>query len=97
MAYTLNFQNQWEPAQLIRRGGERDPLERELRTVRVDQYENALLQRERRRRRVYDFLVNMDGYIIPSLSSGKGDTIHSIRPLPTFVDEVIAENVGINV
>ena len=46
---------------------------------------------DRRRRvpRLYDFRLN-GGCIIPALSSGKRDKIHSICLLPTFVDEPIA-------
>ena len=45
----------------------------------------------------YDFCLDVNGDIIPKWSTGKRDKIHSIRLLPTFVDELIAENVGINV
>ena len=95
MSYTLSFQNHWEPEQLIRSGGEHDPLETELRTVSVHQHGNAMSDRRRRVPRVYDFRLN-GGCIMPALSSGKRDKVHSICLLPTFVDELLAEDGGIN-
>ena len=97
MNYTLSFQQQWPPEQLVRSGGEQDPLKSELRTVTVAQYEIALVNQRMKTLKKYDFLLDMNGDIIPQWSPGKRDKIHSIRLLPTFVDELIAENLGINV
>lgn len=97
MSYTLSFREQWPPEQLVRKGGELDPLERELRTVNVDQYGEVVVDEGKKIPKNYDFCLDVNGDIIPKWSTGKRDKIHSIRLLPTFVDELIAENVGINV
>lgn len=97
MSYTLSFREQWPPQQLVRSGGEHDPLERELRTVNVDQYGDVVVDEGMKIPKNYDFCLDVNGDIIPKWSTGKRDKIHSIRLLPTFVDELIAENVGINV
>lgn len=84
--YTLNFQNQWKHLQLARRGGERSPLETELRIVRLDQYENVMSLRSTEVPALYDFVVDdMTGNILPNCGTGKRDKIHSICLLPAFV------------
>ena len=97
MNYTLSFQQQWPPQQLVRSGGEHDPLRRELRTVTVAQYKNAMVNQGKKTPKKYDFRLDENGDIIPEWSTGKRDKIPSIRLLPMFVDELIADNVGINV
>ena len=95
--FNLSFQQVLGTNQLVRKGGEHDPLERELRTVNVDQYGEVVVDEGKKIPKNYDFCLDVNGDIIPKWSTGKRDKIHSIRLLPTFVDELIAENVGINV
>lgn len=70
MNYTLSFQQQWPPQQLVRSGGEHDPLRRELRTVTVAQYKNAMVNQGKKTPKKYDFCIDMNGDIIPELSTG---------------------------
>lgn len=97
MNYTLSFQQHWSPQQLVRSGGEHDPLERKLRTVTADEYKSAVVNPGKKTLKMYDFRLDVNGDIMPQWSTGKRDKIHSIRLLPTFVNELIAENVGISV
>ncbi|XP_074631812.1 uncharacterized protein LOC141890280 isoform X2 [Acropora palmata] len=71
MQYTLDFQNQWGHRQLVRKGGERSPLERELRIAKQDQYGNIVYDPNMVVPETYDFVVStVTGNIIPNLSSG---------------------------
>ena len=91
MDYTLNFQNDWEHPQLVRHGGQLSPLERELRIIEKDQYENIFYGRsDDEDPPAYDFVVNQAGNIIPNLSDGKRNKIDSICLLPAFVDVLTA-------
>lgn len=88
--FTLNFQEPLIPQQLLRSGGQHEPLERELRTESEDQYEEAMSDPSKKVSYSYDFCVHhMTGNIIPTLSTGKRDKIHSICLLSTFVDVLI--------
>lgn len=78
MNYTLDFQNQWGHGQLVRKGGEHSPLERELRIAKQDQYGNIVCDPNMVVPETYDFVVSTGtGNIIPNLSSG----------LSTYTDE----------
>lgn len=91
MNYTLDFQNLWGHRQLVRKGGERSPLERELRIAKQDQYGNIVYDPNMVVPETYDFVVStVTGNIIPNLSSGKRGEIQSICLLPKFVDETIS-------
>ena len=91
MNFTLHFNNTWEQPQLVRSGGEHSPLEMDLRTVTLSQYLNDKSSTDRDNPRHYDFVVDDEtGNIVPHLSTGKRDDIHSICLLPTFVDELIS-------
>ena len=76
----LHFENSLEPQQLVRNGAEKNPLEETLRTVCVDQYENFGFNSPTDEQILLcvDFLLNGDEQIMPGLSSGKRDEIHSI-------------------
>ena len=89
--FTLRFQQELGTDQLVRSGGKHDPLDRELRAVRVDQYGNLMAYPDRpnaRVRKVFDFRIDTQDRIDPEKSSGKPDKIHSNCLLPTFVDEL---------
>lgn len=70
MNYTLSFQQQWPPQQLVRSGGEHDPLERKLRIVTADQYRSAVVNPGKKTLKIYDFRLDMDGDIMPRWSPG---------------------------
>lgn len=76
--FTLHFKEPLIPQQLLRSGGQHEPLERELRTESEDQYEEAMSDPSKKVSYSYDFCVHhMTGNIIPTLSTG----------LSTYTDE----------
>lgn len=81
MSYTLSFREQWPPQQLVRSGGEHDPLERELRTVNVDQYGDVVVDEGMKIPKNYDFCLDVNGDIIPKWSTGLS-TFTEIAYLP---------------
>ena len=76
--FTLQFKQEWSPQQLIRRGGNKDPLEESLRTASINQYDDVMLNPRKKTPKYYDFLVDDHGYILPAMSSGKSDIMLSI-------------------
>lgn len=71
--FTLRFQQELGTDQLVRSGGKHDPLDRELRAVRVDQYGNLMAYPDRpnaRVRKVFDFRIDTQDRIDPEKSSG---------------------------
>lgn len=81
MNYTLSFQQQWPPQQLVRSGGEHDPLERKLRTVTADQYKSAVVNPGKKTLKIYDFRLDVNGDIMPQWSTGLS-TFTEIAYLP---------------
>ena len=90
--FTLSFQQVLETNQLVRHGRSIDPLGRVLRAVAEDQYGNLMAHPNANAAvpKVWDFRINSQGMIVPELSTGKPDKIHSNCRLPRFVDELIA-------
>lgn len=88
--FNLSFQQVLGTNQLVRKGGRDDPLERQLRAVRVDQYGNLMAHPNPNGRlpKVWDFRLDLQGMIDPQWSSGKPDKIHSNCLLLTFADEL---------
>lgn len=70
MNYTLSFQQHWSPQQLVRSGGEQDPLERKLRTVTADEYQSAVVNPGKKTLKMYDFRLDINGDIAPEWSTG---------------------------
>ena len=71
--FTLRFNEPLIPQQLVRSGGEKDPLEKTLRTVKLSQYdEGARTGKRNQFPRKPDFFLDEGGNIIPRRSSGKG-------------------------
>lgn len=84
--FSLEFQKPLEPLQLVRHGRKKGPLGRSLRTVKVDQHGKAMDDKSTNVPPRSDFCVDYKtGNIIPSLSTGMRDKVHSICVLPTFV------------
>lgn len=84
MSYTLSFREQWPPEQLVRKGGEHDPLERELRTVNVDQYGEVVVDEGKKIPKDYDFCLDVNGDIIPEWSTGFSTFTHK-KHLPKLL------------
>lgn len=80
--FTLHFESTLEPQQLVRSGGEKDSPEGTFRTVSIHQYENFMFNPEESVLPCVDSLPDGDEKIIPGLSYGKRDKIHSICRLP---------------
>ena len=76
--FTLHFESTLKPQQLGRDAGEKDSLEGTL--MQDCEYENVMFNPEEPVLPCVDFL--RDEKIIPGLSSGKRDKIHSICLLP---------------
>lgn len=77
--FNLSFQQVLGTNQLVRKGGRDDPLKRQLRAVRVDQYGNLMAYPNPNDRlpKVWDFRLDLQGMIDPQWSSG----------LSTFTDK----------
>ncbi|XP_015766236.1 PREDICTED: uncharacterized protein LOC107345063 [Acropora digitifera] len=71
--FTLRFQQELGTDQLVRSGGKHDPLDRELRAVREDQYGKLMTspnEPNTKVRKVFDFLIDTQGRIYPKKSPG---------------------------
>lgn len=84
--------NTLERPQLVRNGAEKNPLEEPLMTVCVDRYENFMFNSPTDEQILLciNFLLNGDEQIIPGLSSGNRNEIHSICIL-----SVIYASIGV--
>lgn len=79
MNFTLDFQNEWEPPRLVRRGGQHSPLEGKLDTVEEAQYEKMYHDgSDDEQKSKFDFVLDQAGNIIPNISTG----------LSTYTDEI---------
>ncbi|XP_068682714.1 uncharacterized protein [Montipora foliosa] len=79
--FNLHFNQQWSPQQLIRSGGEKDPLQQRLRIASTNQYGDAMNNPPERIPRRFDFRVDQDGFILPSMSTGLS-TFTSVNNFP---------------
>ena len=69
--FTLSFQIPLEPQQLVMAGGDQDPLEKEINTADVTQYEDCFNNPQELVQPYVDFLLGSDEKIIPNASAGK--------------------------
>ena len=86
--FTLRFQNQLEQ-ELVTIRGTCDPLVREFSTASAEQYEEFLFNQEELVPPCVDFLLDGNENILPELSNGKRNIIHSICLLPAFMGVMI--------